>query len=141
MLLHLGGSEGLFNMIHEALSVSHALLSDLVIPLPARRHSSKKRKSLKSPGTPGKIHSGCSAPNNGTWTPDARGAIIEHILDAGYKTMDLGALAHEYGLSRQQLKNQLAPGRKGNFRDKAIKAVRGEVTTAVTVTVKGEESS
>jgi hypothetical protein len=36
------------------------------------------------------------------------------------------------------LKNQLSPGRKGNFRDKAIKAVRGEVTTA---TVKGEEST
>jgi hypothetical protein len=47
-------------------------------------------------------------------------------------------------MSRQQLANQLAPGRKGNFRDKAIKAVRGEVTTkqvgATTATVKGDES-
>jgi hypothetical protein len=41
------------------------------------------------------------------------------------------------------LKNQLSPGRKGNFRDKAIKAVRGEVTTtaAATAKVKGEEST
>ncbi|RSH92614.1 hypothetical protein EHS25_008059 [Saitozyma podzolica] len=112
-------------------------------PSPQNDTPSKKRKSPKSAGTAGKVRSDGPAPCNGTWTPEAREGIIERILDTGYKTMDLGALAQEYGLSRQQLKNQLSPGRKGNFRDKAIKAVRGEVTTtaAATAKVKGEEST
>jgi hypothetical protein len=46
-------------------------------------------------------------------------------------------------MSRTQLVNQLAPGRKGTIRDKAIKAAHGEVTTtaAATAQVKGEEST
>jgi hypothetical protein len=35
-------------------------------------------------------------------------------------------LLGQYGMNQRQLVNQLQPGRKGGFREKAVKAVKGE---------------
>ena len=66
---------------------------------------------------------------------------MERVLAAGYKVVDLGELTVEVsgqwsvlgmademkqlGMSRQQLHNQMAQGRKGNLREKAVQGAKG----------------
>ncbi|RSH85947.1 uncharacterized protein EHS24_004133 [Apiotrichum porosum] len=59
-------------------------------------------------------------PPTGEWTAAKREIFMDRVIEAGYKSLDLAALAEE------QLANQLAHGRKGSFRDKAVKLIKGE---------------
>ncbi|KAL7422868.1 hypothetical protein Q5752_002165 [Cryptotrichosporon argae] len=95
---------------------------------PSKKRKASTTKRPKTPSKPeGSDSSASSTPtDNGAWTPEKKAAIVDRIFATGYKNVDLDALAAEFGLSRLQIKNQLAPGRTGSLRDKAVKAARGE---------------
>ncbi|EIW72645.1 hypothetical protein M231_06545 [Tremella mesenterica] len=81
---------------------------------PAPTPSPKKRKASQTKN------------DNGTWDPDKREQLIERVLAIGLKNASLEQLAIEFEVSKQQMSNALQAGRKGNLRDKACKAVRGD---------------
>ncbi|ORY20959.1 hypothetical protein BCR39DRAFT_502346 [Naematelia encephala] len=66
---------------------------------------------------------------NGDWTAEKRELIMDRIIANGYKATDISELATEYGVSISNMSHAIQAGRKGNFRDKAIKAVVGEEAT------------
>ncbi|KAL7422867.1 hypothetical protein Q5752_002164 [Cryptotrichosporon argae] len=101
-------------------------------PKPPVTPPKKKTKSPMSPMSPKGTNSPSSASvpaspsSNGTWTPASRAEFMDRIIAAGYRAVDLDALADEMGFNKKQLVNQLTPGRQGSLRDKAVKAVSAE---------------
>jgi hypothetical protein len=75
-------------------------------------------------------------PENGEWDPEKRAVFMDLIIAAGYKAINLDEVAstvstnaecadEQLGMGKKQLVNQLTPGRKGSFREKAVQAVKG----------------
>ncbi|KAK1927975.1 hypothetical protein DB88DRAFT_479960 [Papiliotrema laurentii] len=62
----------------------------------------------------------------GGFTTETRGALIDHLIALGLKSSNVEALAEEFGVTKTQLRNATQMGRKGNLRDKAVKAARGD---------------
>ncbi|KAK4687490.1 hypothetical protein P7C73_g2626, partial [Tremellales sp. Uapishka_1] len=62
----------------------------------------------------------------GGWTPNKRARIMDKIIVAGFKGFSNEELAKEFGVTRTQIAHAFQAGRKGNFRDKAVAAVKGE---------------
>jgi hypothetical protein len=117
-----------------------------ITPPPTSKSKNIKAKvpSTPSPKKRAKSSSGgsCSGTGgNGEWTPEKKAIFVERVLAAGYKVVDLGELTAEVsghwsvlgvademkqlGMSRQQLHNQMAQGRKGNLREKAVQGAKG----------------
>lgn len=80
-------------------------------------YTPKKRKTLSTVSSPNR---------NGEWTPEKEEKFIERILALGPKHANLDELSAEFGVSKQQVRNAIQAGRKGNLRDKASKSVRGD---------------
>jgi hypothetical protein len=75
-------------------------------------------------------------PENGEWDPEKRAVFMDLIIAAGYKAINLDEVAstvsppnarsdEQLGMGKKQLVNQLTPGRKGSYREKAVLAVKG----------------
>ncbi|WRT63954.1 uncharacterized protein IL334_000881 [Kwoniella shivajii] len=64
--------------------------------------------------------------NDSTWTPEKKERFLEKIFSLGMKAANIEELCAEFGLTKLQLKNATQSGRKGNLRDKACKAIRGD---------------
>ncbi|WWC86049.1 uncharacterized protein L201_000920 [Kwoniella dendrophila CBS 6074] len=64
--------------------------------------------------------------NNRPWTPDKKERFLEKIFGLGIKACNVDEICQEFDLTKLQFKNATQSGRKGNIRDKACKAIRGD---------------
>ncbi|KAK8865760.1 hypothetical protein IAR55_000907 [Kwoniella newhampshirensis] len=64
---------------------------------------------------------------NAIWTPEKREKFVDKIFSLGMKAANMDELCNEFGMTKLQIRNATQAGRKGNFRDKACKAVKGDV--------------
>ncbi|EKD00376.1 hypothetical protein A1Q2_05345 [Trichosporon asahii var. asahii CBS 8904] len=58
------------------------------------------------------------------WTPEKRAALLETVIVAGSKAIDVEKVAADLGVSKSSVVDQLKPNRS-NIRQTAIKAVKG----------------
>ncbi|WOO83718.1 uncharacterized protein LOC62_05G007238 [Vanrija pseudolonga] len=79
--------------------------------------ATKKRKTASKSAT---------KPPSGELTPEKKALLMDAIISAGYKALDMTKMATELGLNAKQLQNAFGPNRKGNLRHKAVVAVSGK---------------
>ncbi|WRT64047.1 uncharacterized protein IL334_000975 [Kwoniella shivajii] len=66
----------------------------------------------KKPKTKATPHKSPRAPTSaGGWTNDKKSMVMKRLFETGYKNMDWTKLAQETGMTGEQCKNQLTPGR------------------------------
>ena len=76
-----------------------------ITPPPASKSKTKKNKTVPKTPTPRKKvkkesgdDSGSGSGgggSNGEWTPEKKGVLIDRVIAAGYKVLDIGGLAKE----------------------------------------------
>lgn len=74
-----------------------------ITPPPASKSKTKKTKAVPKTPTPRKKVKKESSDDsgsgggggNGEWTPEKKGVLIDRVIAAGYKVLDIGGLAKE----------------------------------------------
>ncbi|WWD18059.1 hypothetical protein CI109_102506 [Kwoniella shandongensis] len=99
---------------------SFSVAEDKKPDIPTTPSSKKSKSSPKAKTSP----SGSSI--GGMWTPEKREKFMDRIISIGLRNANMEELCIEFGMTKLQIRNATQVGRKGNFRDKACKAVKGE---------------